>query len=106
MELTITGRHFEVTPHLREYVEKKIKKITRYDHQILEGEIILFQDRAFDVAEGKIHSGHFLVTAIGHGKDMYEAVNDLTDKIIVQLEKHREKAQARRRHAHPEKPGQ
>jgi ribosome-associated inhibitor A len=97
MQLTITARHYDVTPHLREHIESKIKKLSRYDHQILEGEIILFQDRAFDVAEGKIHSGHLVITAKGQGKDMYEAVNDLTEKIAVQLERHLEKIRTRRR---------
>ena len=99
MQFTISGRHFEITPHLKEYIDKKIKKLARYDHQILEGEIVLFRDRAFDVAEGKVHSGHFVVTAKGKGKDMYDAVNDLIDKIIVQLERHIEKIQTRRRRA-------
>ncbi len=99
MQLTISGRHLDVTPHLREYIDKKIKKLTRFDHQLLEGEIILFRDRAFDVAEGKIHSGHFVITAKGEGKDMYDAVNDLIDKVIVQLERHQEKIRTRRRRA-------
>lgn len=106
MQVTITARHLEVTPHLRNYIEKKISKIARYDHQVLEGEIILFRDRAFEIAEGKLHSGHFIVTAKGQGKDLYEAVNDLTDKLIVQLERHLEKIRSRRRRAGRGKPAE
>ncbi|MGB9742790.1 MAG: ribosome hibernation-promoting factor, HPF/YfiA family [candidate division WOR-3 bacterium] len=105
MQLTITARHYDITPHLREHIESKISKLARYDHQILEGEIILFQDRAFDVAEGKIHTSHLVITAKGQGKDMYEAVNDLADKIAARLERHLEKIRTRRRRAGREKPG-
>lgn len=99
MQLTITARHFNITPHLRTHINSKIKKIARFDHQIIEGELILFQDRGFDVAEGKIHSGHFILNARGQGKDMYEAVNDFTDKITIQLERHLGKIRTRRRRA-------
>ncbi|MGQ9708315.1 MAG: ribosome hibernation-promoting factor, HPF/YfiA family [bacterium] len=105
MEITITGRHFEITPYLRNYVNKKLKKVAKYDHQILKGEIILFHDRTFGVAEGKIHSGHNVFTAKGYGNDMYEAVNDLTDKIVIQLERHLQKIRTRRRRAGKGKPG-
>lgn len=103
MRITITGRHFEVNEHLRDYVNKKLEKLAKFDHQISKGEIILFRDRAFDVAEGKVHSGHFVLTAKGHGNDMYQAVNDLTDKIVIQLERHLEKIRARRRRAGKER---
>ncbi len=106
MQITITARHLEVTPYLRTYIEKKMSKIARYDHQVLEGEIILFRDRAFEIAEGKFHSGHFIVTAKGQGKDLYEAVNDLTDKLTVQLERHQEKIRTRRRRAGRKKTGE
>jgi ribosomal subunit interface protein len=104
MQLTITGRHFEITPYLRDYVNKKLEKIAKYDHQILKGEVILFRDRAFDVAEGKVHSGHYCITAKGQGNDMYQAVQDLADKIVIQLERRLEKIRARRRRAGREKP--
>ncbi len=99
MQITITGRHLEITPHLRLYTTKKLEKLERFDHQILKGEVVLFRDRAYQIAEGKIHAGHFLLTAKGHGNDAYEAVNDLTDKLIVQLERHIEKLRTRRRRA-------
>ncbi len=103
MQITITGRHAEITPYLKQYTIKKLEKLTRFDHQILKGEVVIFRDRAYEVAEGKIHAGHFLLTAKGHGNDAYEAVNDLTDKLGVQLERHIEKLRTRRRRASPGK---
>lgn len=99
MQITLTGRHFEISPHLREYATQKLKKLERFDHQILKGEVVFFQDRSNNVAEGKIHSGHFTFAAKGYGDDMYQAINDFTDKMVVQLERHLEKIRARRRRA-------
>ncbi|MCR4424418.1 MAG: ribosome-associated translation inhibitor RaiA [candidate division WOR-3 bacterium] len=103
MQITLTARHLEITPHLREYVTKKLEKLGKFDHQILKSEVVLFQDRAYDVAEGKVHTGHFVVTAKGHGSDSYQAVNDLTDKLIIQLERRLGKIRTRRRRA-PNRP--
>ncbi len=103
MQLTLTGRHYEITPHLREYVTKKFNKLIRFDHQILKSEVIIFRDRTHDVAEGKVHAGHFIFTAKGEGNDIYQAVNDLADKIVVQIERHQEKIRSRRRRANGKK---
>ncbi|MGQ9678031.1 MAG: ribosome hibernation-promoting factor, HPF/YfiA family [bacterium] len=97
MQITLTARHLEVTPHMKEYLAKKLKKLEKFDHQILKSEVVLFQDRAQEVAEGKIHTGHFVITAKGHGTDPYHAVNELTDKLIIQLERRLGKIRTRRR---------
>lgn len=99
MQIILTGRHFEITPYLREYATRKLSKLARFDHQILRGEVVFSQDRTNNVAEGKIHSGHFTFAAKGYGDDMYQAINDFTDKMVAQLERHLEKIRARRRRA-------
>jgi len=88
MKLTLTGRHFEITPHLKSHVEEKSKKLERFNHHLLEGEIVLFKDHFSDVAEGKIHLRHVVIAAKGSGPDMYAAVSELIDKLVVQLKRH------------------
>lgn len=97
MKLTLTARHFDITPHLRKYVEDRFARLDRYNSHIQESEVILFQDRAFGIAEGKVHMGHTLIAAKGRAPDMYDAVNDLSDKLLVQLQRHEGKLKARRR---------
>lgn len=99
MQITLTARHLEVTPHMKEYVTKKLRKLEKFDHQIIKSDIILFQDRANEIAEGKVHTGHFIITAKGYGSDPYQAVNELTDKLIIQLERRLGKIRTRRRRA-------
>jgi putative sigma-54 modulation protein len=98
MNLTLTGRHFEITPTLKQHVNDKLEKLDRYAEHISESEIVLFKDSINDIAEGKVHLGHILVTAKGQGNDMYMAVNDLVDKLAAQLLKHEGKLRDRKRH--------
>ncbi|MCX6843292.1 MAG: ribosome-associated translation inhibitor RaiA [candidate division WOR-3 bacterium] len=98
MNLTLTGRHFEITPYLKAHVDEKVKKLDHFNSHIIEGEIVLLKEGVKDVAEGKIHLSHTVITAKGEGKDMYIAVNDVIDKLVAQLHRQQGKFQTRKRH--------
>jgi len=98
MNLTLTGRHFEITPYLKAHVDEKVKKLDHFNSHIIEGEIVLLKEGIKDVAEGKIHLSHTVITAKGEGKDMYIAVNDVIDKLVAQLHRQQGKFQTRKRH--------
>jgi ribosomal subunit interface protein len=97
MNLTLTGRHIEITPYLKNHVALKTKKLERYKTSVTQAEIVLAKDSTKDIAEGKVHLGHSVLTATGKGDDMYMAVNDLVDKLLVQLRRHDGKLRARKR---------
>jgi ribosomal subunit interface protein len=99
MRLKLTGRHFEITPHLKAHVSDKLAKIERFESHIIEGEVVLFRDSINDIAEGKIHVSHTVLTAKGQGSDMYLAVNDLVDKLLAQLQRHEGRLRDRKRGA-------
>ncbi len=97
MNLTLTGRHIEITPYLKNHVALKVKKLERYNDHITQAEIVLAKDSTKDMAEGKVHLKHAVLTATGKGDDMYMAVNDLVDKLLVQLRRHDGKLRTRKR---------
>ncbi len=101
MNLTLTGRHFEITPYLKAHVDEKMKKLDHFNNHINGGEIVLLKEGVKDVAEGKIHLSHCVLTAKGEGKDMYIAVNDVIDKLVAQLHRQQGKFQDRKRHTDP-----
>ncbi len=41
MNITITGRNFEVTSDVRDYAEKRIKKIEKYFNQLIEVLVVM-----------------------------------------------------------------
>lgn len=105
MKLTLTGRHLEITPHLRQHVETKAQKLEHLTDHMIEGGIVLFRDHVNEVAEGKIHLSHTIITARAEATDMYAAVNELVDRLEVQLRRHFDKIHSRKRQA-PEASGQ
>ena len=104
MNLTLTGRHLEITPYLKAHVDEKIKKLDHFNSHIIEAEMVLLKEGAKDVAEGKVHLSHTVLTAKGQGKDMYIAVNDVIDKLVAQLHRQQGKFQDRKRPNHTPPP--
>ncbi len=97
MKLKITGRHTGISAHLRTHVAEKVSKLDRFNDHIIEGEIVLSHDSIDHVAEGKVHLAHATLTAKGKGGDMYSAVNELVDKLLVQLKRHEGRLRTRKR---------
>jgi putative sigma-54 modulation protein len=97
MNLHITGRHIEVSPHLKAHIQDKMRKLERYAEHITESEIVLFKESSDDIAEGKIHLSHTVFSAKGEGVDMYSAVNELVDKLAHQLHKYEGRMRSRKR---------
>jgi putative sigma-54 modulation protein len=106
MKINLTGRHFEITPHLKAHIGDKVSKLDRFNDHIIEGSIILFRDSIKDIAEGKILLGHATLTAKGEGEDMYIAVNDLVDKLLTQMQRHEGRLRSRKRGTPPERIGE
>jgi ribosome-associated inhibitor A len=104
MNLTLTGRHLEITPYLKAHVDEKMKKLDHFNSHIIKAELVLLKEGAKDVAEGKVHLSHSVLTAKGQGKDMYIAVNDVIDKLVAQLLRQQGKFQDRKRPNHAAPP--
>jgi len=104
MNLTLTGRHLEITPYLKAHVDEKVKKLDHFNSHIIKAEIVLLKEGAKDVAEGKVHMSHTVLAATGRGKDMYMAVNDVVDKLVAQLLRQQGKFQDRKRPNHTPPP--
>jgi len=104
MNLTLTGRHLEITPYLKAHVDEKVKKLDHFNSHIIKAEIVLLKEGSKDVAEGKVHLSHAVLTAKGKGKDMYIAVNDVIDKLVAQLHRQQGKFQDRKRPNHASPP--
>lgn len=96
MQLNITGHHVEVTPALRDYVASKLDRLTRHFDNITNTHVTLSVDKLQQKAEANIHVGGATLFANSVEKDMYAAIDLLSDKLDRQLLKHKEKLRAHR----------
>ncbi|MDP4163162.1 MAG: ribosome-associated translation inhibitor RaiA [Bacillota bacterium] len=94
MNYNIRGENIEVTPAIREYVEKKISKLERYFTETPEANVNVnlkfYQDKTSKV-EVTIPMPHLVLRAEETNVDMYAAVDLITDKLERQIRKHKTK---------------
>lgn len=94
MNYVIRGENIEVTPAIREYVEKKISKLERYFTETPEANVHVnlkvYQDKKAKV-EVTIPLPHLVLRAEESNDDMYAGIDLITDKLERQIRKHKTK---------------
>ncbi len=102
MQITVSGKHLDITDTIREYAEQKVRKLTKYYDQIQRVEVIA--DRSQDNTNGYevevlVHVGHhepFIVKT--HADDPYAAIDVAQEKLERQLTDHKQKVKNHKHH--------
>jgi putative sigma-54 modulation protein len=94
MNYNIRGENIEVTPAIREYVEKKVAKLERYftesPNANVNVNLKVYQDKKSKV-EITIPMKDLVLRAEELHEDMYAAIDLITDKLERQIRKHKTK---------------
>jgi putative sigma-54 modulation protein len=91
MSLMITGRHVEVTPALRRYVETRFKRLERYALRFGDVQVILSVEKYRHVAEVVLPLNGVVIQGKTSTTEMYASIDQLFDKIGRQILKRKEK---------------
>ncbi|MFK4318839.1 putative sigma-54 modulation protein [Bacillus sp. RC145] len=91
MKFNIRGENIEVTPALKEYVEKKLRKLERYFDTFPEIKVNLKVYSDKQRIEVTIPFTDLLLRAEETNSDMYAAIDLVVDKIERQIRKHKTK---------------
>ncbi|WP_433744748.1 ribosome hibernation-promoting factor, HPF/YfiA family [Falsibacillus pallidus] len=90
----IRGENIEVTPAIREYLEKKVGKLERYFNDTPDANVHVnlkvYQDKTAKV-EVTIPMPHLVLRAEEHNADMYAGIDLIVDKLERQIRKHKTK---------------
>jgi len=97
MQLSITGRHIDVTPAIKNYVVTKISRLERHYDHITNVKVVLAVNKLEQSAEAIVHAGHGQeIFADADSEDLYAAIDALADKLDRQLIRHKEKLSSHR----------
>ncbi|WP_163183102.1 ribosome hibernation-promoting factor, HPF/YfiA family [Neobacillus sedimentimangrovi] len=94
MNYHVRGENIEVTPAIREYVEKKISKLERYFNEAPDAKVnvnLRFNPDKSSKVEVTIPLPHLVLRAEETNSDMYAAIDLITDKLERQIRKHKTK---------------
>ena len=91
MQLHFTGRNLEVTPALKAFITEKFERVQRRDNHINNVNVVLHIEHLTHTAEATFHASGADFHATAEADDMYKAIDELVDKLVAQLTKHKEK---------------
>jgi putative sigma-54 modulation protein len=97
MNLSISGRHLEVTPSIREYVLNKMAKVSRHFDHVIDTQVMLSVERLKHTAEVTMRLRGKDIHCAADDDNLYAAIDLLADKIDRQVIKYKDKVQD---HAH------
>ena len=97
MNIIVTGRHLEVTPALKDYSEKKIKRFDRYLSNIAEAVVTLSVEKYRHKVEVLLKVNGVLIQAEGITGDVYSSIDEVAEKLERQIKKYKEKLVSHRK---------
>ena len=96
MNFSIIGRKVKITPDIRSYIEKKMKKIDHYVDYIYDFKLIIIRERHVYNAEVNIEVRRKIIHIFAKTPDIHSVIDTLFDKIEVKLRRYRDKITDRR----------
>lgn len=91
MQIRYTGQNIEITPAIRDYSEKKLQRIQNHIHKIMDVHLVFSVEKLNQNVEGTISVPGTQIHAHASSEDMYESIDKITDKLMRQLVKYKEK---------------
>ena len=93
MEITVSGKHLDITDPIREYAEQKVRKLSKFYDQIQNVEVLAdkTQTNVFEI-EIIVHVGHHEpFVAKKRGEDLYATIDLAHDNLERRLSEHKDK---------------
>ncbi len=95
--MRITARNFEITETLRDYISKRLGNLGRYSDNIIDAEIIFYEERGRYKGEMIVKVKGRTIKAETKSNDILKVVDELKDTVIRELKKYEEKLKDRRK---------
>lgn len=93
MQVSITGRHVELTPPLKSYVEEKLQHLKHSFDQVVDVHVVLSVEKNRQYAEVSIQACGVTIHGKEETEDMYASIDGVVDKLNRQLKRYRAKMQ-------------
>jgi putative sigma-54 modulation protein len=96
MNVSIIGRKVKITPDVRIYIEKKMKKLDHFADHIYDFKLIIKRERHIYFAEVNINVKKKIIHIFSKTHDIYSVIDALYDKIEVKMSRYRDRLTNRR----------
>jgi len=91
MQVSITGRHIELTPPLKQYVMDKLQHLKHSFDRVVDVHAVLSVEKFRQRCEITIHANGITIHGSHETEDMYASIDGVVDKLNRQLKRYRAK---------------
>jgi putative sigma-54 modulation protein len=99
MQVTVTGRHFEVTSALRTHLDVRLRRMHRFLGKWESAHVTLSAEKHRCCAEIVLHAAGRDFTCKDVSEDMFSALDRVADKMDKQLQRFKDKRASARKNA-------
>lgn len=89
MAISVRGKNIDITPALRDYVDKRIGKITKYFDSLGEISVVLTVTKGRHIVEVTVPLNGMLLRGEESTADMYTSIDLVIEKLEKQIEKYK-----------------
>ena len=91
MATIVRGKNLEITPALKDHVEKQEKKVTKYFDNEVNVQALLSVEKDRKIAEITLKVDGVVLRGVEANDDMYAAIDLVYDKLVRQIHKYKTK---------------
>ncbi len=92
MHISVTFKQIESSDHVKEHVHEKFDRLDKMFDSPAEAELVLSMEKLRNIAEIRVSSDKIRIHAKEESeKNMYAAIDSLSDKVKMQVKKHKDK---------------
>lgn len=96
MKIHYTGRNIDITPAIKTFTQEKLERLEHRANNITKIDVIFQIENVTHIAEANLHLNGIEINATAKAKDLYVAIDELIDKLLTQITKHKEKQKEHR----------
>ena len=89
MNVTISGKHMEITDGLRDHIDGGLERFSEHFDNTVDVNVILGIEKHRHIAEINLHSNGLHINAKNSSTDMYSSFDSALSKINKQIRKHK-----------------
>ena len=91
MNLSVTGRHVEVTDALKSYVEGGLTKLRTHFDKVIDANVVLSVEKHRHIAEINLHANGIRIHGKESSSDMYASVDAVLGKLDKQIRRFKDR---------------
>ena len=91
MNIKVVGKNIEITGAIREYIEKRLERLEKFEADQTEVTVVCSVEREEQIVEIQINQNGDFIRVEERNTDLYASIDLVTDKAERQLRKDKEK---------------